>query len=334
MTSCGSIPSGSTSSLQRLKRTKAAAARLAAAVFVFAVTAFAPTVEARADEGGSGYWLPGSFAWQAAVPSALGFTIDTAYYHATANTDPSLNVSRGSNVISGLYTSSNFLMVTPTYAMATPGIGGQLELSLTFQMGNYTAADAGTTTADSMTAMGDLSPAAAQKWVSGVHNFMVYAAGNVPVGSYDPSRLATTGLGRWAVDGGAGYTYFDEKPGVEFSAVLGLTYNFMNPSTAYQSGIDMHLDLSASKFLTDSVYAGVVGYIYNQVTGDTGSGATLGAFPSRVVGMGPQVGYNFSLGGRDVQMNARAYYEAAGTNRPQGWNAWLTFSIALNKSEN
>ncbi|MDP1748763.1 MAG: transporter [Reyranella sp.] len=292
-----------------------------------------PAPEARADEGGSGYWLPGSFAWQAAVPSAIGFTIETAYYHATQSTDPSLSVSRGNNLIFGLYTSSNFLMVTPTYAMATPGIGGQLELSLTFQMGNYTAADAGTTIADSMTAMGDLSPAVAQKWVADAHNFMAYAAGNIPVGSYDPSRLATTGLGHWAVDGGLGYTYYDDKSGREFSAVLGLTYNFMNPSTAYQSGIDLHLDLSASQALNDSFYAGVVGYIYNQISGDTGSGATLGAFPSRVVGVGPQVGYNFSLGGRDVQMNARAYYEVAGQNRPVGWNAWLTFTIALAKSE-
>ena len=220
-------------------------------------------------------------------------------------------------------------MVTPTYALATPGLGGQLELSVTFQWGNYTAADAGTTIADSMTDLGDISPAVTQKWTVGVHNFMAYAAGNIPVGAYDPARLATTGLGRWSVDGGAGYTYFKQETGREFSAVLGFTYNFMNPSTAYQSGVSLHLDLSAAQFLTDSVYAGVVGYLYNQITGDTGPGATLGAFMSRVVGVGPQVGYNFSLGGRDIQLNARAYYEVAGLNRPEGWNAWLTFSIAL-----
>ncbi|MBX9947255.1 MAG: transporter [Reyranella sp.] len=277
--------------------------------------------------------MPGSFAWQAAVPSALGFSISTSYYHATQSTDPSLNVSRGNNVVTGLLTSSNFLMVTPTYAMSTPGIGGQLELSVTAQMGNYTAADAGTTITDAMTAVGDLSPAVAQKWVADVHNFMVYATGNVPVGNYDPSRLATTGLGRWAVDGGLGYTYYDDGSGREFSSVLGLTYNFMNASTAYQSGMSLHLDLSAAQSLNDSVYAGVVGYLYYQITGDSGSGATFGAFPASVVGVGPQVGYNFSLGGRDVQMNARGYYEFAGQNRPTGWNAWLTFTIALAKSE-
>ena len=163
---------------KRIKGTRAAVARFAAAAF-----ASAPVLEARADEGGSGYWMPGTFAFQAAMPAPLGISIDTAYYHATAKTDPSLNVSRGANLLSGLYTSSNLILVTPTYALATPGLGGQLELSLTFQMGNYTAADAGTTIADSMTALGDLSPAATQKWTAGVHNFMTYATGGIPVGT-------------------------------------------------------------------------------------------------------------------------------------------------------
>lgn len=303
---------------------KAAVACLATAVFVSA-----SALEAWADEGGSGFWLPGSFAAQAAAPVARGFTIETSYYHATANTDPTLNVTRGNNLTSGLNTSSNFLSVTPTYALATPGLGGQLELSVTFLMGNYTSADPGTAFVDSMTAVGDLSPSATQKWTLGAHNFMAYAAANVPVGGYDPSRLATTGLGYWAVDGGAGYTYFDEAKGHEFSAVLGLTYNFMNPNTAYQTGIDLHLDLSASQYLGDKFYAGVAGYFYNQITGDSGSGAVLGAFLGRVAGIGPQIGYDFSLGGREGTLSARAYYEFAAQNRPYGWNAWLTLSIAL-----
>lgn len=307
---------------------KAAVACLATAVFVSM-----SALEARADEGGSGFWLPGSFAAQAAVPVARGLTVETSYYHATANTDPTLSVTRGSNVTSGLNTSSNFLSVTPTYALATPGLGGQLELSVTFLMGNYTAADPGTAFSDSMTALGDLSPSATQKWTMGVHNFMSYAAANVPVGGYDPSRLATTGLGYWAIDGGAGYTYFDAAKGHEFSAVLGLTYNFMNPNTAYQTGIDLHLDLSASQYLSDKFYAGVAGYFYNQITGDSGSGAVLGAFLARVAGVGPQIGYDFSLGGRESTLSARAYYEFAAQNRPYGWNAWLTLSIALSRPE-
>ena len=260
---------------------------------------------------------------------ALGLSIETNYYHATQSTDPSLNITRGRNQITGLYTSTNLMIFTPTYAVATPGLGGQLELSVTVPMGNYTAADPGTTNADSMTALGDISPAATQKWTVGAHNFMAYVAGNIPVGGYDSSRLASTGLGHWSVDSGAGYTYFKEGTGREYSAVLGFTFNMMNPSTAYLSGVDLHLDVSASQFLTDKFYAGVVGYLYDQISGDTGPGATFGAFPARVVGVGPQAGYTFSLGGRDASLSARAYYEVAGLNRPQGWTAWLTFTIAI-----
>jgi hypothetical protein len=50
------------------------------------------------------------------------------------------------------------------------------------------------------------------------------------------------GLGHWATDAGAGYTYYNEKAGFEWSVVVGFTYNFINPYTQYQSGIDAHLD--------------------------------------------------------------------------------------------
>ena len=111
--------------------------------------------------------------------------------------------------------------------------------------------------------------------------------------------------------------------------MLGFTYNFMNPYTAYQSGIAMHLELSASQYLTERLLIGLAGYVYNQLTPDSGSGASLGPFLSRVAGAGPQLGYDFILGGRDASLSARAYYEFAGQNRPEGWNTWLTLVIAL-----
>jgi hypothetical protein len=64
--------------------------------------------------------------------------------------------------------------------------------------------------------------------------------GRVPVGIYDPTRLATMGLGHWATDAGAGYTYLNEQVGFEWSAVVGFTYNFIKPYTQYRSGIDAH----------------------------------------------------------------------------------------------
>ena len=55
----------------------------------------------------------------------------------------------------------------------------------------------------------DLLPQLALKWNQGVNNYMVYGTGDIPVGAYDPNRLANIGLGHGAIDGGGGYTYFD-----------------------------------------------------------------------------------------------------------------------------
>jgi hypothetical protein len=41
--------------------------------------------------------------------------------------------------------------------------------------------------------------------------------------------------------------YLDPKTGHKFSVVTGLTYNFINPSTQYQNGVDWHLDWGASQ---------------------------------------------------------------------------------------
>jgi len=52
---------------------------------------------------------------------------------------------------------------------------------------------------------------------------------------------------------------------------------------------------------------GLVGYFYQQITGDSGSGAMLGDFKSRVVGIGPQAGYFFELWKRTWYVNVKGY---------------------------
>ena len=53
------------------------------------------------------------------------------------------------------------------------------------------------------------------------------------------------------------------------------------------------------------------------------------ASSSRVVGIGPQIGYVIPLS-KEWQgyINIKGYKEFAAENRPEGWNAWLTFVIS------
>ena len=157
---------------------------------------------------------------------------------------------------------------------------------------------------------------------------MVYVTGDAPVGDYDPTRLANLGIGHGAIDTGGGYTYFNPVTGNEFSGVAGLTYNFKNQSTQYQSGIDFHFDWGASHFLSKQVFVGLVGYAYQQITDDFGQPPVLGGFRSRVLGVGPQVGYIFPVGDMQGFLGLKGYGEFDASNRPSGWNTWLTFAIS------
>jgi len=178
-------------------------------------------------------------------------------------------------------------------------------------------------------AFGDVLPMFQLKWNAGVNNYMFYVTGDMPAGAYDPMRLANIGIGHWAFDTGFGYTYFDQAAGREASAVLGFTYNFVNPATQYQNGVDMHLDWGVSQFLTKQWQVGLVGYLYPEIGCDSGSGDHVGCFQSRVVGVGPQIGYIFPIGDKmQGYLNLKAYGEFDNANRPAGWNLWLTFNVS------
>lgn len=239
-------------------------------------------------------------------------------------------------------------MVTPTYVFATPVFGGQASVGMMGIFGRVNTSLAGALTgtislpppigsipfmrsdsiSDSVTSVGDLYPNFALRWNAGVNNFMVYTTGDIPVGAYDSMRLSNIGLGHGAIDAGGGYTYFNPQTGHEFSAVTGFTYNFNNPTTNYQSGVDWHLDWGASQFLSKQFSVGLVGYFYDQVSGDSGSGNRVGSFESRVIGLGPQMTFLFPVGQMQGYLNLKAYKEFDAQNRPDGWNAWVTLSIS------
>jgi len=293
-----------------------------------------------ADEGGVSFWLPGLFGSMAAAPVTPGPSFTTLYYHSSVSAGGGKNFVLGGHVVAGVSADADLLAFGPTYTFAEPVLGGQAAISLLGVGGHPQATIDATLTgpmgrtisgsrSDAITAFGDMLPQATLKWNKGVNNFLTYLTGDIPVGSYDVNRLANTGLGHGAIDGGGGYTFFDPRRGNEASITLGFTYNFKNDAANYQNGVDLHLDWGASHFFSNHVQLGLVGYFYNQISPDTGAGATLGSFESRVAGIGPQIGYAFPIGnGAQGYINVKGYKEFAAQNRPSGWNVWLAFAIS------
>jgi hypothetical protein len=181
---------------------------------------------------------------------------------------------------------------------------------------------------DTRDGFSDLFPQTSLRWNSGVNSWMIYATGDIPVGTYDPSHLANLGLGHGAADGGVGYTYLDPKSGHELSVVTGLTYNFVNPSTGYQNGIDWHLDWGASQFVTKTVHLGAVGYFFQQLTDDSGCAPALCPFKSHTIGIGPQAGFIFPAGELQGYFNLKAYWDVDTQNRASGYTVWATLAFS------
>lgn len=309
------------------------------ACFALAVAALAPNV-ALSDEAGVSFWLPGQFGSMAATPAQPGWSFASIFYHSGVIAGGDKVFPRGGRLEAGLNGRPDLVFGNATYVFASPVFGAQAALGLTGAFGVMRAGIDATVTGpmgnvisgsrtDTLFGLADLYPMATLKWNHGVNNFMTYLTGDIPVGSYDVNRIANIGIGHGAIDGGVGYTYFDPHAGYEFSMVTGFTYNFKNTSTDYQNGVDWHLDWGASKFLSKQVHAGLVGYFYQQVTGDSGSGATLGPFKSRVIGIGPQIGFLFPVGDMHGYLNMKAYREFAAENRPEGYSVWLTFAVSM-----
>jgi hypothetical protein len=315
---------------------------------VFSFTGFS-----LADEGGVSFWLPGQVGILAAAPQQPGWALAIINYYTSVNAGGSVAAAReitagrfsttvNLSLKANLNASAELALVNPSYTFATPVFGGQFAVSMTGIVGRSTTDLNGTLTAsvgplavtrqgslsDSVTSFGDLYPMASLRWNNGVNSWMTYVTGDIPVGAYDSSNLANLGIGHGAIDGGAGYTYFNPQTGHEFSVTTGLTYNLTNPSTNYQSGVDWHLDWDASQFLTQQVLVGLVGYVYKEIGCDSGSGDLVGCFQSQVLGVGPQVGFIFPVGGMQGYLNFKAYGEFDGSDRPSGWNAWATLAIS------
>ena len=316
----------------------------------------APTV-ARADEGGVSFWIPGFYGSLAAAPLEPGWALTSINYFDQVRAggdvalarnvtiragDTTFNANLQASINASLKSTIDFGIGIPTYTFAQRFLGAQATLGLFAAIGNMDTTLQGQiagslgpfgfskfgSITDAVTAPSDLIPIVQLRWNAGVNNFLLYGTGDLPAGQYDRTSLSNTGLGHFALDGGVGYTYLDPTSGHELSVVAGFTHNYINPYTQYMSGTDFHVDWGASQFLSKQLLVGAVGYVFDQITGDSGAGDHIGPFMSRVVGVGPQVGYIFPLGNYQGYINVKGYGEFDYHDRPHGYNTWVTLTIS------
>ena len=152
---------------------------------------------------------------------------------------------------------------------------------------------------------------------------------NIPIGSYDANNLANMGFNRWAFDASGAVTWLDPQIGLEVSVAAGFTFNGENPDTDYRTGTEFHVEYAVMQHFSPAFSAGVVGYYYEQITADSGAGATLGPFEGQVAAIGPNFAYDFPVAGVPVSAGLRWLHEFDARNRLEGDAVFGTLAFSF-----
>ncbi len=177
-------------------------------------------------------------------------------------------------------------------------------------------------------ALGDmvLIPAMFNYNVNSDFNINMRVSVYVPTGDYEIGRLANTGKNFLTIEPTIGFMYFGLKNGREASLFFGADFNSKNDDTDYKSGTQVHLDGTFAQHLpmwNGLGGIGISGYWYQQVSGDSGSGAAFGDFKARAHGLGPVLSYTSKVGGKDVIAELKWLKEFGNKNRLEGETLWL-----------
>jgi hypothetical protein len=152
-----------------------------------------------------------------------------------------------------------------------------------------------------------------------------------PTGNYEQGRLANVGKNYWTFEPGVMASWLSSKIGTEISVYAGVDFNTTNEATDYQSGTSLHFDATLAQHLPllgGFIGVGANAFYYEQISGDSGSGARLGDFEGRTAGIGPVVSYAHKLGeSTDLVTELKWLPELDTNKRMEGDFVW--FKLAL-----
>jgi hypothetical protein len=305
----------------------------------FAFPLFTPV--AHADEGGASIYLLGSGAPNAAVlPPLPGVYLDNSIYIYDGRAGGEKDFDLNGRVVADVKGTIAADFVTLLWVPSTNVVGGTLALGAAMPFGAVAVDARAVLTGplgrtldvprhDSTLVVGDPIATASLGWKAGKTHITASTMVNVPVGNYNEGALADLAFHRWAIDASLAVSWHDVEKGWDVSGKAGITFNGRNHATDYDSGNDLHIELSAEKTLDPRFSAGVFGYQFVQISGDSGPGATLGPFKGKVTGLGATMAYNTVMGRSPATFRLRVAQEFWNENRLKGTAVMLSFSLPL-----
>jgi hypothetical protein len=328
--------------------------KIAKSMTLFALVAIAIVVplSAHAEEGGSGHYAPGATAsFIDTLPGKPGLAIANYFNYYDASASASKRLSLGGFIVAGTagidataYSDTILaLYQTPLkifggyYAVgvAIPYVWVKVkakgEVQVTGPLGN-TITRSGTVS-DTANGIGDITLYPFILGWTGLNGDLKYDVRlgiYAPTGDYDKGRLANVGKNYWTFEPAVSLSYISSKIGLELTAFAGMDFNTENHKTDYQTGTQFHLDFTAAEHLP--LFGGVIGvganfFYYQQISGDSGSGAILGDFKGRTVGIGPVLSYMTKIWKKDLVSEVKWLPEIEVKNRFKGDYIWFKLGM-------
>jgi hypothetical protein len=274
---------------------------LASAILMGLAWAVTP---ASATEGGTTHIIPGAMATLADNAPAAGPGIFVKPMYLNYSGSASAQIPTAAGLAANLEADSNTLALVGGYTFAGKVLGAAYTVVAALPYtwldisGNVQLPSGGTKRiGNSVSGFGDMTliPAMlAWKEPDSPWQFNAVLPIYAPTGNYQVGRLGNTGLNYWTFDPIFGVVYSNAKSG--FNALLntGFAINTENPDTNYKSGNLLHFDGAIQQILPVGkglMTLGAEGFYFQQVSCDSGSGASLGCFKGRTTGLGPVLGY-------------------------------------------
>lgn len=282
------------------------------------ICAFALVIASRAEEGGSAHYMPGAAAsFIDAFPGKPGGIAVLNYFtYYDASASPSRSLPIGGLLTAGIDATVYADTVAAIYQAPWNVLGGGLALGVAVP---YVWLDVegqaqrirpnGTlgpvfNASDSAEGFGDITLYPFMLgWTNLVPDLKLDARLGIyaPTGDYEEGRLANVGKNYWTFEPGIMASWLSSKIGTEITLYTGIDFNTENDETDYTSGTSLHLDLTVAQHLPllgGFIGVGANGFYYQQISGDSGSGARIGDFEGMTIGVGPVLSYVHPLGGK------------------------------------
>jgi len=287
-----------------------------------------------AGEGGSSHVLPGATATLVDLPPSVpGTFFKPMYAHYDASAPIAVPTAAGivadleatvdTFVLGGGHTFESTVLGGAHYTVAlfVPYVDIKLSGEVQLPGGRLVSKDTNVTDFGDMTLVPMMLA-----WKTGEWQFDTMLPIYAPTGSYKDGRLGNPSLNYWTFDPNVGVAYSGKESGFNGMLRVGYAINTENNATEYESGSILHIEGAVEQMIPAGdgyVALGAEAFYFDQLTCDSGNGATLGCFEGETAGLGPVLGYILPLGARSLALELKWLKELDTTNRLEGDYTWL-----------